>query len=86
MKLEPKLSTTERKALKDLRGPDPPPGVSQRLWGKSHPRPNQEGLAWHRGHQAGLQSAALTIEQKYPRVARELREALGMDSDGNIAL
>lgn len=44
------------------------------------------GLAWHRGHHAGIYDAYLTVKQEHPRVAEKLRRAFGMEEDGSINL
>ena len=45
-----------------------------------------QGLGWHRGKQAGLHSAYLTLKKYYPEAAKALIDAWGMDENGDIHL
>ncbi len=82
MALEPIRATDVDDALADVNPTKAPRGVSQRAWYKG--RPPSQSLGWHRGHQAGLHDAFLTVNQRYPRVAKQLREAFGLDEDGSM--
>ena len=84
-RLSPVMSITEDDALRDMRGPPAPPGISQRVWAKGR-NAGGCGVSWHRGRQAGLHDAILTVAQKYPRVAKQLADAYGIDKKGNITL
>lgn len=44
------------------------------------------GVAWHRGHQAGVWDAILTLKQISPRMADKVRRAFGMNEEGNYIL
>ena len=81
--MEPVRSVSEEESLRDMRWPQIP-GVPQQLL-KPHPK-ESPGLAWHRGHQVGVFDAYLTIKDKYPRVAKQLRDAFNMNEDGSITL
>lgn len=43
-------------------------------------------LAWGRGRQCGIHDAYLTLKQKYPKIAEELRKAYNMTKDGAFAI
>jgi hypothetical protein len=49
-------------------------------------RVGSPGVAWYRGHQAGVLDCVLTLKKKYPRIAEELRKAFGMKADGSYDL
>lgn len=40
--------------------------------------------AWYRGRLCGIHDAFLTLKDKYPQAAKQLREAFGMHEDGSI--
>ncbi|KKK99333.1 hypothetical protein LCGC14_2633780, partial [marine sediment metagenome] len=81
--MKPVQSITEQEALADLIGPPPPPGVPSARWNRKLQGADPH-IAWYRGHQAGVHDASLTIEKRYPRVAKQLREAFNMDEEGSI--
>jgi hypothetical protein len=71
-KLKPVRNISEGAALRDMtRG--------NRIIGSP-------ATAWHRGHQAGIHDAYLTLKKAYPEAAEELRKAFGMTEDGSYIL
>lgn len=84
--LKPINGFKSKEIERSILGPPPPPGVPSRVWREGHPPPVGPLTAFYRGHQTGIHSAYLTIKQKYPRVAEELRRAFGLNEDGSITL
>ncbi len=84
--LKPILGITEYEATADIKGPPPPKGIPSARWRGNKSSGSDASLAWYRGHQAGIHDAFLTIKKRYPRVAKQLREAFGMEENGSIIL
>lgn len=84
MKLKPVISIAVNQSLADIKGPPPPPGVPAARWNRG--RNGNSDLSWHRGWQVGVHDAFLTIKERYPRVAKQLREAFNMDENGDVTL
>jgi hypothetical protein len=76
---------SEFDALRDLR-PRPIKGVPMaRLHGPSSS--GNMGLGWHRGWQAGIIDAILTMQEMgYTRAATRVQKHYEMDDKGNITL
>jgi len=85
MALKPICGITAQEAIADLVGPPPPRGVPNARWNRKL-MGGEPHLAWYRGHQAGVHDAVLTIQKRYPGVAKQLREAFEMREDGAIEL
>lgn len=86
-RLQPRRSITEKKALVDIMPPKPPPGVPSARWNKAYPASwGDVAVGWHRGHQAGIHSAYLTLKKHYPNAARQLIEAFSMDEKGVVSI
>lgn len=85
MKLKAVYSISESDALADINPRKAPPGIPQALYSRGR-GVHSQSLGWHRGRQAGIHSAYLTLQKAYPKAAAALIEAFGMDKDGVIQL
>ena len=85
MSLKPVWAATEEECVGDVRRQFiSAPVLQHRMSFSPSQAAGGVSLAWHRGHQAGVHDAYLTLKKDHPRAAFELREAFGMSEDGAI--